>query len=80
MIFLPLVISFLWLNSTIAKEIWNRRRPIEVRGNSPNNCIIDDQSMDKKTTETNTMSNDITAGKSRDGKPYFNYSQILVLN
>ncbi|CAO1415848.1 unnamed protein product [Diamesa serratosioi] len=29
-IFLPLLTTFLWLNTILAKEIWNRREPIQV--------------------------------------------------
>lgn len=29
--FLPIFIAFLWLNATIAVEIWNRRNPLDQK-------------------------------------------------
>lgn len=50
---MPIVFTFVWLNGVIAKEIWNRRRPIEVNpkivSNSSSN---EDNSTEKKTIDT----------------------------
>lgn len=36
-VFLPIFIAFLWLNATIAIEIWNRRNPLDHKVNPPSN-------------------------------------------
>lgn len=81
-----MLIAFLWLNTVIAREIWQRRRPIEISSSSTklasntinamvaNNHIShntavtsssgNDESIDKRTSETNTISNDNNGGKS----------------
>lgn len=57
-IFLPLLIAFLWLNSILAKEIFARRRPIPTSLHAPAITINDDQSAEKRTSETNTVVSD----------------------
>ncbi|XP_058829362.1 alpha-2A adrenergic receptor [Topomyia yanbarensis] len=54
-IFLPLVLSFIWLNSIIAKEIWVRRHPVD-RHAKPKKGASMESSSDRKTTTTNTSS------------------------
>lgn len=51
LIFLPLVITFVWLNSFIAKEIWYRRRPVTVK-DYRSTTFSEDASNDKPTCET----------------------------
>lgn len=60
-----MLFAFLWLNAIIAKEIWNRRRPITAKAN-PNAIENDEQSTGKRTSETNTVSNDLN-GRTKDG-------------
>ncbi|XP_055591172.1 neuropeptide receptor npr-1 [Uranotaenia lowii] len=54
-IFLPLVLAFLWLNTVIAKEIWKRRNPVDrsKKGKKP---TPNESSSDRKTTTTNLSS------------------------
>ncbi|XP_058456327.1 alpha-2A adrenergic receptor [Malaya genurostris] len=54
-IFLPLSLSFIWLNSIIAKEIWIRRHPID-RHTKANKNPSSGTSRDRQTTTTNTSS------------------------
>lgn len=48
---MPVVITFVWLNSVIAKEIWYRRRSITMK-NYKCNTLSEDASNDKPTYET----------------------------
>lgn len=58
-IFIPLLMAFLWLNAILAKEIFLRRKPIPASLDAPAITINEDQSADKRTSETNTViSND----------------------
>lgn len=62
-----MLFAFIWLNAIIAKEIWNRRRPITANTNSGVKSFEnDEQSTDKRTSETNTVSNDLN-GRTKDG-------------
>lgn len=63
-IFLPLLIVFLWLNTILAKEIFSRRRPIPTSLHAPAITVNDDQSVEKRTSETNTV---ISDGPLKDG-------------
>lgn len=79
-----MVIAFLFLNATIAKEIWRRRRPVDAATSNSRILTIattngvsdkmvgaseiavdnrafveEEQSTDKRTTETNTVSNEM---------------------
>lgn len=58
MIFLPVLLAFLWLNCILAKEIFARRRPIPATLHVPTITAIDDQSVEKRTSETNTVISD----------------------
>lgn len=53
-IFLPLVISFVWLNSIIAKEIWVRRHPIDRlrKSDKTKKSTATGSSSDRKTNTT----------------------------
>lgn len=58
-IFLPLLLTFLWLNTVIAKEIWIRRHPIDNRTNPPKkskNTCPTESTCERKTTSTNISS------------------------
>ncbi|XP_055622133.1 alpha-2Db adrenergic receptor [Toxorhynchites rutilus septentrionalis] len=58
-IFIPLLLAFLWLNSVIAKEIWVRRHPIQNRYSSPKKRQTSssaDNPSERKTTTTNIIS------------------------
>ncbi|KAJ6645964.1 Cholecystokinin receptor [Pseudolycoriella hygida] len=57
-IFLPLLIAFLWLNAILAMEIFSRRRPIPTSLHAPAITINDDHSVEKRTSETNTVISD----------------------
>ncbi|KAL9702391.1 hypothetical protein quinque_005909 [Culex quinquefasciatus] len=65
-IFLPALLSFLWLNSVIAKEIWTRRNPIQTLANLPKKSkkpSPTDTSGDRKTTTTTNISSTIPIGR-----------------
>lgn len=64
-----MLIAFLWLNSILAKEIFSRRRPIPTSLNEPALTVNDDQSVEKRTSETNTVISDgvIKDGVVKDG-------------
>ncbi|CAO1413827.1 unnamed protein product [Diamesa tonsa] len=51
-IFLPLLTTFLWLNSILAKEIWNRREPIQVEKRPVFTVSMDDSTVVSSNTET----------------------------
>lgn len=58
-IFLPLLLSFLWLNSIIAKEIWIRRNPLDNRSKvhkKSKTGMFTDSTGERKTTSTNISS------------------------
>lgn len=63
-IFIPLMFAFLWLNAILAKEIFLRRKPIPASLHAPAITVNDDQSADKRTSETNTV---ISNGPLKDG-------------
>lgn len=71
-IFLPLLIAFMWLNTILAKEIFSRRRPIPTTLHAI--TINDDQSVEKRTSETNTV---ISDGPLKDGGYPHNFSKIM---
>lgn len=52
LIFAPLIIVFVWLNSVIAKEIWKKRRPIDAR--SLDSANYEHTSLDKHTPTKST--------------------------
>lgn len=54
LIFLPMVLTFIWLNSIIAKEIWNRRRPLTAKNYQCTTTLSEETSNDKPTCETQT--------------------------
>lgn len=63
LIFVPILIVFVLLNSILALEIWHRRRPISDESTAATNACCsstsnDDNSTDKRamTSETNTIS------------------------
>lgn len=67
-IFLPLLLSFIWLNSIIAKEIWIRRHPIDKRKNpqkKSKNTVPTESTCERKTTSTN-----ISSSSSSDRRPH----------
>lgn len=65
-IFLPLLMIFLWLNSVIAKEIYYRRHPLEERSQICNKNLTPEMtSSEKRTSETNTASNSGFESKSK---------------
>lgn len=51
LIFLPQLITFNWLYTIIAKEIWNRRRPLKPKRCTKNQAN-DNLADDKQTCET----------------------------
>lgn len=70
-IFLPLLLAFLLLNAILAKEIFFRRRPIPATLQAPAITINDDNSADKRTSETNTV---ISDGPQKDNGIDLNWS------
>ncbi|XP_019527547.3 neuropeptide Y receptor type 5 [Aedes albopictus] len=62
-IFLPLLLSFLWLNTVIAKEIWIRRNPINDRSKETKkskNRNSTNSTCERKTTSTNISSSNVS--------------------
>lgn len=51
-IFLPLLTTFLWLNTILAKEIWNRREPIQVQQRSVFTVIVEESTVDSMHKDT----------------------------
>lgn len=51
-IFLPLLITFLWLNTILAKEIWNRREPIHVEQQPVFTISTEESTIDSNCKET----------------------------
>ncbi|XP_062558646.1 neuropeptide Y receptor type 5 [Armigeres subalbatus] len=66
-IFLPLLLSFLWLNTIIAREIWIRRRPIDSRTNAPKK--LRDLNAIESTCERKTTSTNISSSNNFDRRP-----------
>jgi hypothetical protein len=54
-IFLPLLVAFLWLNSVIAREVWNRRHPIDQQSKKL-----------EKREQKSSSSDDPNGGSSQD--------------
>jgi 7 transmembrane receptor (rhodopsin family) len=66
-IFIPLLIAFLWLNIVIAKEIWDRRHPIECTASqSVSSRPI---TGDRRSAETNTKNVSTVSGVVPSEKP-----------
>ncbi|XP_053685972.1 alpha-2A adrenergic receptor [Sabethes cyaneus] len=59
-IFLPLVISFVWLNAIIAKEIWVRRHPVDSHRKSDKAKKITTTTGSSSDRKTNTTSDGST--------------------
>lgn len=51
-IFLPLLTTFLWLNTILAKEIWNRREPIQVQQQPVFTVIVEESTVDSMHKDT----------------------------
>lgn len=72
LIFAPLIIVFIWLNSVIAKEIWRKRRPIDSRSVGSSS---DETSMTKQmpTKMSHASSPYCDGNTKREYPPFFSH-------